>query len=341
MDTSLLDPFGWSDRWAALLADAPPGSRPARVLRHDGVALLVATTDGERSVPLRPNLDPVPLVGDWLALASDDRIESVLARTSLLRRRAAGADKEQPIVANADLVVIVCGLDRPLVPGRLQRFTALAWDAGAVPAVVLSKGDVIDDVGPARAAAEAEAPGIEVLVVSTRLGVGVDDVRRLVAGRSVVLVGESGAGKSTLLNAIADDELAATGTVRGRDHKGRHTTTSRHLHPLPGGGVLIDTPGVREVGLWVDADAVTDTFPEIEELAGGCRFNDCAHGREPGCAVTAAVDDGTLAAGRLDAWRSMLAEAASAARRADAVAARRDSRQSSRIGREAQRDKRR
>jgi ribosome biogenesis GTPase / thiamine phosphate phosphatase len=310
-----LEPFGWSDRWAALLADAPAGATPARVLRHDGVALLVATGDGERAVSLRPNLDPVPVVGDWLALAADDRIESVLPRTSLLRRRAAGGDREQPIVANVDLVIVVCGLDRPVLAARVQRFAALAADAGAVPAIVLSKADMLDDVAPVVAALEAEVPGLDVLVVSTRPDTGIDAVRRLVAGRSVVLVGESGAGKSTLLNAIAADDLAATGAVRGSDNKGRHTTTSRHLHPLPGGGVLVDTPGVREVGLWVDEQAVADTFPEIEELAAGCRFNDCAHGREPECAVVAAVADGSLPESRLAAWRALLAEAAAIANR--------------------------
>ena len=316
MSPSRLAPLGWNDRWAALLGAAGSGVVPGRVLRHDGIALLVATPDGERSVPLRPNLDPVPVVGDWLALSSDDRIEAVLARTSLLRRRAAGRDDQQPIVANVDLVVIVCGLDRPVVGGRVQRFAALARDAGAVPAVVLTKADVLVDAEPARAAITAEVPGIDVLVVSTRAGLGIDEVRRLVARRSVVLVGESGAGKSTLLNELADDDVAATGEVRGHDNKGRHTTTARHLHPLPGGGVLIDTPGVREVGLWVSVDAVADTFPDVDELAPACRFNDCGHDAEPGCAVQAAVAAGTLDAGRVAAWRSMHREAEASTRRA-------------------------
>ncbi|MCU1453744.1 MAG: GTPase EngC [Acidimicrobiales bacterium] len=317
-----------------MLHAVSPDAQAARVLRHDGVALLVATAEGERAVPLRPNLDPMPVVGDWLALDTDDRVAQVLPRVSLLRRRAAGRDEEQAIVANVDLVVIVCGLDRPVVTGRLERFTALARDAGARPAIVLSKADVTTDAAARRAEVEAGAPGIEVLVVSTVDRSGVAEVRHLVAGRSVVLVGESGAGKSTLLNALADDDVAATGAVRGRDNKGRHTTTARHLHPLPGGGVLIDTPGVREVGLWVDVDAVADTFPEIDELAPSCRFSDCAHDLEPDCAVVGAVAAGTLAAARLDAWRAMRDEAQAAARRSEAVARRRPDRQ----GRKAVRD---
>ncbi|HEY4377563.1 MAG TPA: ribosome small subunit-dependent GTPase A [Acidimicrobiales bacterium] len=329
-------PYGWGDRWAALLGEVPDG-RPGRVIRHDGVAVLVMTADGERSIPLHRTLEPAPVVGDWLGLASDDRIAAVLPRSSLLRRRAAGREVEQPIVANADLVVIVCGLDRPVERGRIQRFTALAWDAGAEPAVVLTKADLADDPAPVVATVTDEAPGIEVRLVSSVRGDGIDEVRRLVAGRSVVLVGESGAGKSTLLNALADADIAATGAVRASDAKGRHTTTSRHLHPLPGGGVLIDTPGVREVGLWVEAGAVADTFPEIDELAVDCRFNDCIHETEPGCAVTAAVAAGDLAADRLQAWRDLLAEAQSATRRSDPAAQRRFGRQSGRIAREAQR----
>jgi ribosome biogenesis GTPase len=305
--------MGWGDRWAALLAEHD-GAEAGRVLRHDGVAVTVRAADGDRVVPLRRGVD-APTVGDWVAL-DGDRMVAVLERSSLLRRRAAGGDGTQLLAANVDLVLLVCGLDRRVLPGRIQRGEALAWDAGATPVLVLTKADLAPDLPGVLRTVAADHPGLEVLVTSVVTGQGLDEVVARMTGATSVLLGESGAGKSSLVNAIFEEEVAATGAVREGDAKGRHTTTNRQLHLLAGGGVVIDTPGIREVGLACDEDAVDAAFVDIDELAGDCRFNDCAHEGEPGCAVAAAVEAGDLSAERLAAFLTLRREAAAAAARA-------------------------
>jgi ribosome biogenesis GTPase len=294
-----------------------------------------------RAIPFRA-MDPSPTVGDWLAYR-DDRVVAVLPRLSLLQRRAVGSDVDtaqpQPLAANVDLVLLVCGLDRAVKPGRIQRGATLAWDAGAVPAVVLTKAATVADAAEVAARVEAENPGLDVVVTSAHEAEGIDRLRALVRDKTVTMLGESGAGKSSLLNALMGHDVAAIGRVRGGDRKGRHTTTARELHPLPGGGTLIDTPGIREVGLWVDPEAVAATFTDVEEHAVGCRFADCRHDGEPGCAVRAAVDAGDLAAARVESWRALRAEAESAARRAVRHEQRRHEKSFARITREAQRRK--
>jgi ribosome biogenesis GTPase len=312
-----LVPLGFGDRWLAPLAEHPDCTL-ARVIRHDGSALLLATDDGLRSIPVRA-MDPAPTVGDWLACRGDV-VVAVLPRVSLLQRRAAGTSVDaahaQPLAANIDLVLLVCGLDRPVKPGRIQRSATLAWDAGAIPVVVLTKAAIAADAAEIAARVEAENPGLDVIVTSAHEGEGIDRLRELVRGKTVTMLGESGAGKSSLLNALMGHDVADIAPVRRGDRRGRHTTTARELHPLPGGGVLIDTPGIREVGLWVDPDAVAATFTDVEEIARGCRFADCRHDGEPGCAVLAAVHAGDLALARVESWRALRAEAESAARRA-------------------------
>ena len=310
-DFPSLQPFGWSETWSALL---PENTLPARVLRHDGATLRIATSDGPLSIRTPARQGPQPTVGDWLALepAGGDAV-AVLPRQSLLRRHDAHPGSgDQALAANVGIVLITCGLDRPVKPGRLDRSIALAADAGAVPMIVLSKAASAHP--PDLDRMSSQHPGVVIAVTSALEGIGIDSLRNVLAGSTAVLLGESGAGKSTLTNALLGRDEADTGAVRG-DTKGRHTTTSRQLHVLDGGGVIIDTPGIRAVGLWTDPDAVDEAFSDIGAIATNCRFRDCQHDTEPGCAVREAIADGSLTLSRHAAWRQLRREAASAGRR--------------------------
>jgi ribosome biogenesis GTPase len=299
----LLARYGWDARWAARLADHP-GTTPGRVVRHDGVALQLATTDGVVTRMFGRRLDPAPAVGDWVACAGEEPV-AVLARDSLLRRRAADAERDQALAANVDVVFLVCGLDRVVKPGRVHRGVTVTREAGATPVVVLTKAAVVEDADEVAAAITEASPGVDVLVTSAREGLGLDALRDYTRDRTVALLGESGAGKSSLVNALLGEQVAEIGAVRAGDSKGRHTTTTRDLHLVPSGGVIVDSPGVRAVGLWADPDDVSETFADIDELATQCRFGDCAHDTEPGCAVIAAVAAGDLDATRVEAWRAL------------------------------------
>jgi ribosome biogenesis GTPase / thiamine phosphate phosphatase len=320
------DDLGWDERWAAraaAAADGADGLEPARVVRHDGVALLLGTAAGDLTqVPLSPTLDPPPVVGDWV-LHDEVTVRAVLPRDSLRRRRSARGELEQPVAANVDTVLVVHGGDRPSSPERVQRFAALAWDAGAEPVLVLSKADLVDDPQAAVELLLAGSPQMTAVVTSVGDRRGVDELRRLTSGRTMVLVGESGSGKSTLVNVLVGDAVAVVGDVRTGDRKGRHTTTARQLHVLPGGGCLIDTPGVRAVGLWVDPEAVAEAFTDLDELSAQCRFADCGHGNEPGCAIRAGVEAGELDAGRVASWRNLIDEVEEVERHVEETARRR------------------
>ncbi len=341
-DTAGLERYGWSPRWQALAAGAASDGVAGRVLRHDGHALLVGLADDVRHVHLRASTPPIA-VGDWVRVdPTVDAVTDVLARHSLLQRSDPSTGDAQLLAANVDVVAIVCGLDRSIRPGRIQRFVTLAWEAGAVPLVVLTKADLEpDDIDDAVATAEAAAPGCDVVAVSSVDSSGIDRLRAQLTGRTVAFVGESGAGKSTLLNAVARTDLAATGSVRSGDAKGRHTTTARQLHVVGGDVRIIDTPGLRAVGLWAGVDAVDEAFDDITSRAVECRFADCGHDTEPGCAVLAAVERGDLASSQLDGWRALRREAASVELRADPAAARRADRQFGKVVREVKRMKRR
>jgi ribosome small subunit-dependent GTPase A len=335
-NTAALAPLGWNTSRQAELDALGAGLVPARVGRADRGGALAIGPSGSFHV------EGAGLVtGDWVAIAGG-RPAAVLARRTLLERRAAGrADAAQAIAANVDVVAIVQGLDRPLRERRLHRALALAWDAGATPVVVLTKAD-LDDQAASRGLALEAALGVDAHVVSARTGDGLGPVAALAApDRTLVLIGESGSGKSSLVNALTGTEALAVGGVRAGDAKGRHTTTARHLVALPGGGCLIDTPGVRELGLWTSEEGVAATFSDISALAADCRFTDCRHDGEPGCAVERAVEEGLLDAARLASHRDLLRETAALALRADEREWRAHGRRGSRLIRRALREKRR
>lgn len=309
-----MDPLaalGWDDQRAHEVGERP--GIPGRVVRQDRGWVQVATASGVVAARTRADRVGTPVVGDWVLLlddeTADDEVAEVLERRSALRRADPLGEGEQVFAANLDEVLIVTGLDRPVKAGRIHRAAAQAWDAGARPTVVLTKADLVDDPDEVCAEVAREHPGTDVVVVSARTGLGVDALRRRLGGKTVVLLGESGAGKSSLLNALADGNVAITGDVREHDAKGRHTTTRRELHRLPGGGIVVDTPGIRALGLYAEPAAVDAAFPDIDELSVECRFGDCTHDHEPGCAVLQAVEDGTLSASRLGAYQELQAEA--------------------------------
>lgn len=330
--------LGWSDRWVPYVP-TDGTAQPGRVLRHDGSAVLVGTDGGSKQVSVR-RTTPRLAVGDWV-LVDGDWVVDLLPRSSLLQRRDPSTGGSQPIAANVDIVGIVCGLDRPVSPGRIQRFISLAWDAGASPLVILSKADLVDSISDIESDLLQHDPGMEILSVSSSTAAGIPGLLERCATRTLVLVGESGAGKSALLNALAGRDLGVTGAVRSGDRKGRHTTTARQLFVLDGNCCLIDTPGVREVGLHTEVATIDDGFSEIGELADGCQFADCGHASEPGCAVLAAIADGVLSEERVKAWDQLRREAASSELRANPAARHRADRKLARIISEAQRAKRR
>jgi ribosome biogenesis GTPase / thiamine phosphate phosphatase len=316
-----LSDLGWTaDRGPEL----PPGCTPARVARVDRARLSVLTGQGEQRVVPAAALygaEPGgPAVGDWVALRGELAV-AVLPRRSAFVRTVAGRTSEaQVVAANLDTVLVVDALTGDARMRRVERYLAVAWSSGATPVVVLTKADLGDDVGAAVAAVREDALGVDVLPVSSVTGVGLGDVRALLGpGRTAAMVGPSGVGKSSLANALAGRTVAGTREIR-EDGRGRHTTTARELHLLPGGGLLVDTPGMRELALYDDADGVDTAYADVTELATGCRFRDCGHGGEPGCAVAAAIDDGRLDPARFTAWRKLEAEARRQLLRVDARA---------------------
>ncbi|ONH26624.1 ribosome small subunit-dependent GTPase A [Pseudofrankia asymbiotica] len=311
------------------------GLVPGRITRVDRGACEVVTAVG-RSWPATVPAGPVgtaPCTGDWAALrpapvagAAGHETLTVAAllprRTALVRASASRRSDPQPLAANVDIVAVAVALTAPINLGRLERLVTLAWESGARPLVVLTKADQAggawsETARTAEAEAAAAAPGVDVVTTSAADGTGLDVLAALLTGTSV-LIGTSGTGKSTLTNALLGAEAQRVRAVRSADGKGRHTTVRRELLPLPGGGVLIDTPGLRGVGLWAAENGLSQAFADVEELAAGCRFGDCEHRTEPGCAVLAAVDDGTMPARRLASYRRLLRENAHMAARGDA-----------------------
>ncbi|MFF3644282.1 ribosome small subunit-dependent GTPase A [Streptomyces sp. NPDC002564] len=313
--------YGWDTGWEDEFAPfAARGLVPGRVVRVDRGQCDVVTPEGtvRADTEFVTPRDPLKVVctGDWVAVdppSADPRyVQAYLPRrTSFVRSTSSKRSEGQILAANVDHSIIAVSLAAELDLARIERFLALGWESGGQPVVVLTKSDLVPDattLGHLVEDVETAAPGVTVLPVSSAAGDGVDVLAAVVSGGTSVLLGQSGAGKSTLANALAGADIMAVQTIRDVDGKGRHTTTTRNLIPLPGGGVLIDTPGLRGVGLWDAGTGVGQVFAEISELAERCRFHDCAHAAEPGCAVLAAVEDGTLPERRLDSYRKLIRE---------------------------------
>ncbi len=324
--------LGWNDRLEQAFAPhALDQLEPARVLRVDRTQLLVASERGAapavvsgrfRNAQVAPAA--FPTVGDWVAIAPPAAdgpalVHAVLPRTGVFSRRDAGRRlEEQVLAANVDVALLVCGLDGDFNLRRIERYVATAWDSGATPVIVLNKADLCDDVDARIAEVEAVAPGVAVVALSASQGDGLDALAPwLATGRTLALFGSSGVGKSTLANALLGEARQRTQEVREDDDRGRHTTVHRELLPLPGGALLVDGPGLRLVKLWADDDSLEATFADVDALARGCRFGDCRHDGEPGCAVRAAIDAGTLEPSRLRSWLKLQRELEAFAARHD------------------------
>jgi len=325
-----LNELGWSEHFAAAQAAvAAPNLVPARVARQDYGCYLVFAEKGELVADVRGRLRheaqgpaDLPAVGDWVAVQpwpgeAKATICAVLPRRSCISRKTAGArTDEQVLAANVDTLFLMVGLDRDFNPRRVERYLTFAWESGASPVILLNKADLCKDVEDRVLAIETIACGVPVHALSALAGDNVEAIRGyFVEGRTAAFLGSSGVGKSTLINALIGEERQEVGAVRESDGRGRHTTTRRELVFVPAGGMIVDTPGMRELQLWADEDAAGRTFGDIETLARRCRFRDCTHRTEPGCAVQAALDDGELDAGRLESYRKQQRELAYLARR--------------------------
>lgn len=333
----MLISYGWSD---ALQREFEPlaarGLIPARVVvqQRGHYRLAIDTGEIEGRISGRFAHEAAdggyPVTGDWVAVelkADAAIIAQVLARTTAFTRMAAGTSKDQQVVAaNVDTALLAASLNADLNLRRLERYLATAYESGAQPVIVLTKADACDDPAPLIAQVEAIAFGVPVIAISGVTGQGLDDLQALLApGKTAVLLGSSGVGKSTLVNALAGSERMATREIREDDAHGRHTTTHRELILLPSGALILDTPGMRELALW-DAEAgvaaaFAETTAEVERLAEGCRFRDCAHDKEPGCAVQAALADGSLDTERWRSFQKLQRELAHAVRKEDPLAA--------------------
>ena len=319
-----LEDYGWDQFFADSFEPfAAEGFEPGRVALQHNRALMLYTAAGETQAETTGRLrylargtEDLPAVGDWVVIkrTRDEeghaKVHEILPRRSKFSRRAAGSETaEQIVAANVNTVFLVTGLDNDYNPRRVERYLIMAWESGAEPVVVLNKADLVEEAEEMRREIERVAPGVKVLALSAKRGVGVEQLLPYVGrGRTVALMGSSGTGKSTITNRLLGEEVQRTAEVRLADARGRHTTTHRELFVLPGGGLVLDTPGMRELQLLVSERGLRETFDDIEEIAAGCRFTDCRHEGEPGCAVRVALESGELDAERYANYRKMGAE---------------------------------
>jgi ribosome biogenesis GTPase len=331
----LLTSYGWSPTLQDDFAPhAAQGLVPGRIIIQQRGGYRVVTEAGEVDARASGTLmktasdEGRPAAGDWVALEprpgeTTALVQAVLPRRTAFVRKASGPrGGAQVVAANVDVALLVASLNADLNLRRLERYLATTYESGAEPVIVLTKADLADDLEAAVAEVDAIAFGAPVLALSARTGQGMAALGAWLApGRTAVLLGSSGAGKSTLVNALLGEARMATAEIREDDDRGRHTTTHRELVLLPEGGLILDTPGMRELGLWEAEAGVSATFEDVEGLAAQCRFSDCSHRGEPGCAVRAAIAAGELPAERLAAYEKLQAELAYEHRREDPRAA--------------------